>query len=108
MNRRVQRATGAAAVDMTIAPGIAFQIEEIRVHLSAAGGAAENLTATLDSVTAAAYDVVLLSQAMELVTDLTWQPTRPLVFSAGDEIDIAYANTNARTYGIEVYWTPIY
>lgn len=107
MHYRVQRATGAAAVSMTVAPGVAFQIEEIRVHLSAAGGAVENLTITLDSGVGAAYDTVLLTQAMNAVTDLVWQPPRPYIFSRGDEIDIAYANTNTRTYGIEVIFSGI-
>ena len=92
---------------MTLAPGVAFQIEEVRVHLSAAGGASENLTVTLDSDTGAAYDVVLASQDMELVQDWVWQPSRPHMFQADDEIDIAYTNTNGRTYGVEVYWSAI-
>jgi hypothetical protein len=108
MNKRVFRATGAAAIAQTLAPTTAFQIEEIRLHLNLAGGAAEDLTVVLDSGVGAAYDTVLLTQAMAAVSDLVWQPTRPLVFSAGDEIDIAYANTNTRTYGLEIYWTPIY
>jgi hypothetical protein len=106
MKYRVQRATGAANIAMTVAPAVAFQIEEVRVHLSA-GGAATNLTITVDSGTAAAYDIVLLTQAMNGVTDLVWQPDRPYIFSAGDEIDIAYANGGAATYGVEVIYSAI-
>ena len=108
MNKRIFRATGAAAIDHTLSPPTAFQIEEIRLHLSAAGGAVEDLTVVLDSGVAAAYDVVLLTQAMETVSDVVWQPTRPLIFSADDEIDIAYTNTNTRTWGLEIYWSPIF
>lgn len=107
MIRRVFRATAAVAIDQTLTPGIPFQIEEIRLHLSAAGGAAEDLVVQLDSGVAAAYDVVILTQGMELVEDVVYQPTRPLIFSASDEIDITYTNTNLRTYGLEIYWTPI-
>jgi len=108
LNKRVQRATGAAAVDVTLSPGIAFQVEEIRIHLSAVGGAAENLVVASDSGVLAAYDTTFLTQDMAAVQDIVWQPTRPLLFSANDEIDITYANTNTRTYGLEIYWTPVY
>lgn len=104
---RVQRATGAVAVAMTIAPGVAWQLEEVRVHLSATGGAAENLTATMDAGAGAAYDTVILSQAMAAVADIVYRPERPHIFTSTDELDIAYANSNGRTYGIEVYWSAI-
>ena len=106
MKYRIQRATGAAAIAMTVAPAVAFQIEEVRVYLSA-GGAATNLTITIDSAAGAAYDTVLLTQAMNAVTDLAWQPTRPFILSPGDEIDIAYANGGAATYGVEVIYSAI-
>lgn len=102
----IARATGALAIAMTVAPTVAFQIEEVRVHLSA-GGAATDLTITVDSAAGAAYDVVLLTQAMNGVSNLVFQPTRPYVFSAGDEIDIAYANGGAATYGVEVIYSII-
>lgn len=108
MNKRVFRATGAAAISETLAPTTAFQIEEIRLHLSAAGATPENLTVTLDSDAAAAYDARFLTQDMNAIQDVVWQPTRPLVFSNGDEIDIAYANTDTRTWGLEIYWSPIF
>ncbi len=92
---------------MTIAPERAWQLEEVRVHLSAAGGAAEDLTATMDAGAGAAYDTVILSQDMAAVADLVYRPERPHIFSATDELDFAYANTNTRTYGIEVYWSLI-
>lgn len=103
---RVQRATGAAAVAMTVAPGVAWQLEEIRIHLSA-GGAATNLTATVDAGAGAAYDVVVLTQAMNAVTDYIYQPDRPHVFGPTDELDIAYANGGGATYGIEVFYSAI-
>ena len=106
MNYRVQRATGALAVDMTIAPGVAWQLESIRIHLSA-GGAATNLTATVDAGAGAAYDVVIATQAMGGVTDYFYKPDFPIPFGPDDELDIAYANGDGATYGIEVYYQGI-
>lgn len=98
---RIQKATGSAAIATTLAPGVPWQLESIRVHLSAAGGAGD-LTATIDNGTNAAYDVLLLTQDMTAVTDLVWTPTRPLEFFAGDELDIAWANAGTKTYGLEI------
>lgn len=103
---RTHRATGAAAIASTLAPGVAWQLEEIRVHLSAAGGAGD-LTATINHGTAAAYDIVILTEDMTSVVDLVWQPTRPREFMPGDELDIAWANAGTKTYGLEVVFKGI-
>lgn len=103
----IQRATGAAAIAMTVAPGGTWQLREIRVHLSAAGGAG-NLTATIDSAAGTAYDAIVKTQDMTSVTDLEYQPTYPMTFGAGDILNIAWANASERTYGIEVVLSPVY
>ena len=100
---RFHRATGAAAIASTLAPGVAWQLESIRVHLSAAGGAGD-LTATIDSGIGAAYDIVILIQDMTTVTDLVWNTERPMEFGPDDELDIAWANAGTKTYGLEIVW----
>lgn len=105
--RRFHRATGAAAIASTLEPGQSFQLEEMRLHLSAAGGAA-NLTVTLDANAGAAYDTVLFTQVMTTVTDLHWQPERPINFSTGDKLIVAWDNASARTYGLEVVWSALH
>jgi hypothetical protein len=99
----IDRATGAAAIAKTIAPGRPWELESIRVHLSAAGGAG-NLTAIIDNGVGAAYDHNLLTQDMTAVTDLTWSPDTPMLFSEDDELDIAWANAGTKTYGLEIVY----
>lgn len=102
-----QYTTGAAAIAVTTpvaAPSGAWQLIEVRLHLDAVGGAAENFTVTLDSSAGAPYDLLLFTQAMAAVTDILWQPTRPIVLTHLDSIDFAYTNSNGRTYGLEVIW----
>jgi hypothetical protein len=96
-------ATGGGAINETINPACAFQLEHVKLHLSAAGGAG-SLTVTVDAVQGAAYDVVLKTQDMTSVTDLVWSPERPLSFRNGDQLKVAWANDNTRTYGLEVGW----
>ena len=106
MKYRIVRETNNQPIDFTLAPGIAWQLEEIRVHLGA-GGAAGDLTATVDAAAGAPYDVVVLTQDMNGTTDVVYQPTRPIIFNSGDELDIAYSNTGAATYGLEVVYSAI-
>lgn len=100
------RTTGAVAIAKTLAPGVPWQLESIRVHLSAAGGAGD-LTATIDHGQGAVYDIVLLTEDMTAVVDLVWTPERPMEFLADDELDIAWANASTRTYGLEIVFKGI-
>ena len=97
------KATGAAAIASTLAPGTAWQLEGIKVHLSAAGGAGD-LTATIDHGTGAEYDIVILRKDMTSVVDYVWKLERPMEFGEDDELDLAWANAGAKTYGLEVIW----
>lgn len=99
-------ATGSGAVSSTVAPGVAWRIDSVRIHLSAAGGAGD-LTATIDAGAGSAYDVVILTQDMTSVTDFVWFPDRDLIFTSTDELDIAWANGSSRTYGLEVYYVKL-
>jgi len=98
--------TGADAIAMTLTPGIAWQLEGIRVHLDDAGGAG-NLTAKIDNGEGAAYDIVLLTQDMTAVTDLMWSPEDPIEFRAGDSLVIEWANAGEKTYGLEIVYKGI-
>jgi hypothetical protein len=108
LNKRTTRATGAAALSETLAPASAYQIEEIRLHLSVPCAVVEDLAIQLDSGAAAAYDTTLVQQNMNGVQSLLWQPARPLLFNNGDEIDITFPNTGNATWGLEIFWSPIF
>jgi hypothetical protein len=95
--------TGAAAIAKTVTAATAWDLYEIRIHLSAAGGEG-NLTATMDAAAGAAYDVLLLTQDMTAQTDYVYHPEYPIHFAAGDELDIAWANAQTKTYGLTVIY----
>lgn len=98
---RTTKATGTGNIATTVSPGVAWQLEEVGLHLSAAGGA-NSFTITVDDGDGSAYDVVLLSEDMTLLTDFFWQPTRPLLFGATTAIVCAWTNGSGRTYGLKV------
>ena len=100
------RATGSSAIASTLAPGCAWQLEEIRIHLSAVGGAGD-FTATLDHGTGTAYDILVYTIDLTALTDHIWHCERPMEFDALTEIDFAWANASGRTYGLEVIFKGI-
>ena len=103
--RRIARHTADVAIDETIELGGAGQIEEFRIHLDAASATAEDLTVTLLSASAAVYNMALVTQDMNTVQDLVWQPTRPIVTFPGDQARVQWTNTNGRVYGMELIWS---
>lgn len=99
--------TGALAIAATIAPGEPFQLLGIELHLSAAPTTAEDLTVTKDAGAGANYDTELYSNDLSSgsVVSLVKYFDIPIkCYHKDDEIDIAYANTDTRTYGLTVYW----
>ena len=81
-----------------------YQIMEIRLTLSAAGGAAEAYTIDLDHESGAAWDVELDTVAdMTLISSAIWAAWEERrYFNGGDILTFTYANTNGRTWGLEI------
>lgn len=97
--------TGSAAISYSLDKDRVILVKQVRLHLSAAGGAGD-LTITLNSALGAAYDVNIVTEDMTLVTDLIWNPNGDLFYLAPDDtLDIAWANANTRTYGLEILYT---
>ena len=96
--------TGNSTLAETLAPGVAFELKEVRLHLDAASATAENFTITVDSITNAVYDTVLLAKDMNAVTNYVWIPDNRRFFFATDELDFAWGNSNTKTWGLEVLW----
>ncbi len=103
----IQEYTGAAGINIAHAPTFLWTLIEVRLHLDIVGGAVEDLTITNDSgVAPAIYDTLILTQAMAAVTDIIWTPPGgPMHFRRDDVLDIVYANSNTRTWGIEIIYS---
>lgn len=98
--------TGTGAIAKTIAPAARFRLVSIRLHLSAAPSTSQDFTATVDAVAGSAYDVVLYKRDLTVgsVTDLAVPFDETYQFQDGDEIEIAWTNTDAKTYGLTVVY----
>lgn len=85
-----------------IAPGAAFKLTEIELHLSAAPTTgAQNLVITLDDGVGAAYDLVILTIDLvaNAIVDLVITPNKTC--KAADVITAAWTNTDSRTFGLK-------
>ena len=101
----VDNATGAAAIaKSSAAHATAFLLHSVTVHFSAAPTTSENLTIILNTLTGAAYDTLLCKSnpSVGALTDIVYMPDVPLLCQAGDVIDVAYTNTDTRTYGVRI------
>ncbi len=97
-------ATGTGAIAQSYAPGYDFYLETVTVHFNIAPTTAGALTITLNATDGAAYDTLLFSidPTTGTVKDIVYQPDNPLLCKNGDAIDIAYTNTDGRTYGSRI------
>ena len=105
MATKYQYATGTGAMAVTLAPGVKFRLEEVRLHIDAAVVEVENFTITMDADEDAVHDTVILTQAMATLADFVNQPTRPQEFEASDELDFAFTNTDANTWGLTIIFS---
>lgn len=93
---------GAIALSGAVPAGSAYRLLHIMAHISAAPVTAGNLTVTLDAQGGADYDTLLKTASMVGVTDWVWEPDQDLILMAGDAVDVAYANPDLRTVGVQV------
>lgn len=98
--------TGNAAIAITLNPAESFRLVEVRVHLSAVGGAG-NFTCDVDANAGAVYDLNVVTQDFTAVQNFIFQPDTPMSFENGDKLVLAWANANNRVYGLTLVWEAI-
>ena len=93
-----------ATIQPAVAPGVPFRILETRLNASGTCGT-ENFTITLDSGFDALLDVILFSQPMASVVDVTEDWSQSLrLFTADDAVVFGFANGNGINWGLEVIY----
>ena len=101
----VTNATGSGAIATTTAVSANWKLDHITIHLSAAPTTSQDLDISIDANDGAAYDTILLSQDLSAssATDIVYKnPVGDLILESGDEIKVAYTNTDGLTYGLRV------
>ena len=102
---RTARATAAGgAIALGLAPACVFRLVRVTVHFNIAPTTSQDLTVTLDALAGATYDTVLFrdNPSVGAITDISFEPDDQQMFQNGDQIVVAYTNTDNRTYGAEI------
>jgi len=99
-----EQATGAVAISLSLAAKRVSRVMTVTLKLSAAPTTSENFTITLNALAGVAYDTLLYSVDLSAssTTALIWYPDGELWLEPGDSIDVAYTNTDTRTYGVQI------
>ena len=93
-------ATNSTMIE-TFAPSFAFEIDKIHLHLSAVHASVEDFTVHVRHRSNSYYDHDLLSQAMNGIKDVFYQPSR-LLFHSGDTVHFSMVYSAANHYGLEI------
>lgn len=81
-----------------------WELLGFRVHLNAASATAENLVVAIDSNTSSAYDTNLYTKDMNTLQDVIYNFDPPVKLNKKDVVTFTWANTNDKTWGIEVFY----
>lgn len=97
-------ATGAGAIAASHAISSQSVIDHVSVHFDTAPTTSQNLTVTINATDGAAYDTVIftVNPSLSSATDILYQPDGPVHLFTGDSVDVAFTNTDARTYGVRI------
>lgn len=99
-------AAAIAPATATTAEAGPFELIEVTCHLSAAPTTSEQFQVILNANDGAAYDTELFAvdaaQYMGGLTDIVFRPLGRKLYEAGDQINVAWPNTNLRTYGLRI------
>jgi hypothetical protein len=93
---------GAITRELVVPRDHAYRLVSVSVNFDIAPTTSENLTITLDDAYGNAYDLLLytLDVSAGATTDVLWQPDEELMLVGGDAVDVAFVNSDARTYGL--------
>jgi len=80
-----------------------YEFLGFEVTLSSASATSENLTITVDAAFGSGFDNLIYSKDMNGVQYINNMFDVPRKLSADDKIDVAWANSNSRTWGIKLF-----
>jgi len=100
--RTAASASGAMSESLTVPTGDVYRLVSVTLGLNAAPTTSENYTITLDAVDGPNHDVLLYSLDIGAGghEDVVWQPSQLLYLIGGDQVDVVWANTDNRTWGL--------
>ena len=95
---------GPIAVTATVPVGQHYRLIGVSCRWAAAPTTSEFFTVTADLNAGAAYDVLLytVDPSVAATYSLLFLPDQEQIFEGGDAIDVTFANTDARHWGVQI------
>jgi hypothetical protein len=90
-------------VGTNLRTGPPFEFLGFEVTLNAASATSENLTIIIDADKGSAFDNEIYVKDMNGIQYINNMFDTPRKLSGGDKIDVAWANTNTKTWGIKLF-----
>ncbi len=97
--------SGSTTIAVSYASTWNWQLKEVRLHLSTGIAEGSTFTVTINSSDGVVHDINLVSQDMSSVSDVHYQPTRPVELSAGDTVDTAWTNNTTSKWGQSIIFS---
>ena len=101
-----ENATGSGPIlaSLVVDEAKTYNLISVSLNLDVAPTTSESFTITLDADAGAVYDTLLYTNDLSVgsVTDILWMPDQPILLEGGDAVDVAYANTDGRLYGLQI------
>jgi len=96
--------TALMAFSGTVPVGQHYRLVSVSCNFAAAPTTAEDFTITLDAIAGVIFDTLLytLDPSVAVTTDILWQPDEEIILEGGDQIDVAFDNTDAINYGAQI------
>ena len=97
-------ATGTGAISASRAVTGNERLTSVTLHFNVAPTTSQAFTIKLDAHDGEAYDTLLatVNPADESLTDYVYIPDGDLYLEDGDAIDLAFTNTDGKTYGVQI------
>ncbi len=101
---RKTNATGSRSIRTRFTASVPTRLTSVMMHFNEAPTTSENLVVTLAPIAGAAYNTVLYSvdPSEENLTDICWRVDGDMWLEEGDRVNVTYANTDRKTYGLQI------
>jgi hypothetical protein len=95
---------GVIAATATVPPGQHYRLISVSCRWTAAPTTSEFFTITADLHAGTAYDVLLytVDPSVAATYSLLFLPDQEEIFEGGDAIDVAFANTDAQHWAVQI------
>lgn len=88
------------SMEENFTPDFDYEVKSITLHLSVVHVSVVDFIVRLSSIQGSAYNLKLISQAMNGVQDFIWTPDSTQIYYIGDHLNFSMTMSGANRYGL--------